>query len=71
MPSDYDEYVHRIGRTGRVGNLGLATSFFNEKNVNICVNLYHLLVETKQEVPLWLPDLAYQHQQVKHESKRN
>ncbi|KAI6652794.1 pL10 [Oopsacas minuta] len=71
LPSDYDEYVHRIGRTGRVGNLGLATSFFNEKNVNICVNLYHLLVETKQEVPMWLPDLAYQHQQIKHESKRH
>merc|ERR1712098_974434 len=26
MPSDVDEYVHRIGRTGRVGNLGKATS---------------------------------------------
>ena len=22
LPSDIDEYVHRIGRTGRVGNLG-------------------------------------------------
>merc|ERR1712037_729620 len=27
MPDDVDEYVHRIGRTGRVGNLGKATSF--------------------------------------------
>ena len=25
----------RIGRTGRMGNLGLATSFFNEKNRNL------------------------------------
>uniref|UniRef100_T1GZQ9 RNA helicase n=1 Tax=Megaselia scalaris TaxID=36166 RepID=T1GZQ9_MEGSC len=32
LPSDVEEYVHRIGRTGRMGNLGVATSFFNEKN---------------------------------------
>ena len=24
LPSDIEEYIHRIGRTGRVGNLGLA-----------------------------------------------
>lgn len=23
LPSDIEEYVHRIGRTGRVGNLGM------------------------------------------------
>ena len=39
---------HRIGRTGRVGNLGLATSFFNDKNRNVCRDLLTLLTETKQ-----------------------
>ena len=29
LPSSIDEYVHRIGRTGRCGNLGKATSFFS------------------------------------------
>ena len=29
LPSDIDEYVHRIGRTGRCGNLGTATSFYS------------------------------------------
>ena len=29
MPSSTDEYVHRIGRTGRCGNKGRATSFFD------------------------------------------
>jgi probable ATP-dependent RNA helicase DDX4 len=29
MPKDVDEYVHRVGRSGRVGNLGKATSFFD------------------------------------------
>ena len=59
LPSDIEEYVHRIGRTGRVGNLGLATSFFNEKNRNICRDLLDLLAETKQEVPSWLESMAY------------
>lgn len=31
LPSLIDDYVHRIGRTGRVGNPGRATSFFDEK----------------------------------------
>uniref|UniRef100_A0A2K5SEF7 RNA helicase n=1 Tax=Cebus imitator TaxID=2715852 RepID=A0A2K5SEF7_CEBIM len=61
LPSGIEEYVHRIGRTGRVGNLGLATSFFNEKNVNITKDLLDLLIEAKQEVPSWLEHMAYEH----------
>lgn len=63
MPTDFEEYVHRIGRTGRVGHTGLATSFFNEKNRNIARDLLDLLVEAKQEVPNWLDSMAYQAQQ--------
>uniref|UniRef100_A0A671ND28 RNA helicase n=1 Tax=Sinocyclocheilus anshuiensis TaxID=1608454 RepID=A0A671ND28_9TELE len=62
LPSDIEEYVHRIGRTGRVGNLGLATSFFNDKNSNITKDLLDIVVEAKQEVPSWLESLAYEHQ---------
>uniref|UniRef100_A0A673LQ66 RNA helicase n=1 Tax=Sinocyclocheilus rhinocerous TaxID=307959 RepID=A0A673LQ66_9TELE len=62
LPSDIEEYVHRIGRTGRVGNLGLATSFYNDKNSNITKDLLDILVEAKQEVPSWLENLAYEHQ---------
>ncbi|KAF6072972.1 DEAD-box helicase 3 Y-linked [Phyllostomus discolor] len=61
LPSDIEEYVHRIGRTGRVGNLGLATSFFNERNINITKDLLDLLIEAKQEVPSWLENMAYEH----------
>lgn len=31
LPRSRDEYVHRIGRTGRVGNIGLATSFYDSR----------------------------------------
>uniref|UniRef100_A0A1I8FRF3 RNA helicase n=1 Tax=Macrostomum lignano TaxID=282301 RepID=A0A1I8FRF3_9PLAT len=58
LPSDIEEYVHRIGRTGRVGNLGRATSFFNDKNRNIVKDLRELLVESNQPVPDWLARVA-------------
>jgi len=54
LPSDIEEYVHRIGRTGRMGNIGVATSFFNEKNRNLVRDLVELIAETKQEMPMWL-----------------
>eukprot|EP00741_Cyanophora_paradoxa_P010846 tig00020544_g10485.t2 len=53
LPNDIDDYVHRIGRTGRAGNTGIATALFNEKNRNICKQLYELFVENGQEVPDW------------------
>nr|XP_039253499.1 ATP-dependent RNA helicase DDX3X-like [Styela clava] len=65
LPSDIDEYVHRIGRTGRVGNVGLATSFFNKKNLNIGKDLVDLLMEANQEVPPWLEQMAVNHQKGK------
>lgn len=35
LPKSIDEYVHRIGRTGRVGNRGKAVSFFDADQVII------------------------------------
>ncbi|XP_076276990.1 ATP-dependent RNA helicase bel isoform X2 [Lasioglossum baleicum] len=57
LPGDVEEYVHRIGRTGRMGNLGLATSFFNSKNHNLVRDLVSLLVEANQELPDWLENM--------------
>lgn len=63
MPSDIEEYVHRIGRTGRVGHTGLSTSFFNDKNRNISRDLIDILSDAKQEIPSWLESMGYQAQQ--------
>ena len=55
--SDYGgihEYVHRIGRTARIGNVGMATSFYNDKNEDVADALTKLLVETNQNVPNFL-----------------
>jgi len=44
--------------------VGLATSFFNDKNKPIVKDLVSLLVESHQEVPPWLDQLAYKTPQV-------
>ena len=52
MPNEIEFYCHRIGRTGRGGKTGVATSFIN-KNVaeSTLLDLKHLLREAKQHVP--------------------
>lgn len=54
LPTDIDDYVHRIGRTGRAGNTGVATSFFNRGNRNIVRDLCDILKEANQEIPSFL-----------------
>ncbi|KAI1379841.1 P-loop containing nucleoside triphosphate hydrolase protein [Hypoxylon crocopeplum] len=48
------EYVHRIGRTGRIGYTGTATSFYTERDSDIAEDLTKMLMETKQQVPDFL-----------------
>lgn len=54
LPTDIDDYVHRIGRTGRAGNTGTATAFFNRGNRNIVRELCDILKEANQDVPQFL-----------------
>lgn len=58
LPNDIDDYVHRIGRTGRAGKSGLATAFFNEGNLSMAKPLADLMQEANQEVPEWLTRYA-------------
>ena len=58
LPNDIDDYVHRIGRTGRAGKTGLATAFFNENNLSLARPLADLMQESNQEVPAWLTRYA-------------
>merc|ERR1719348_2441005 len=55
LPNEEGEYVHRIGRTGRCGNTGRATSFvdFNTDG-NIVRALIPILNDAGQPVPDWL-----------------
>jgi len=52
MPKEIENYVHRIGRTGRCGKTGVATTFINKAcEETILLDLKHLLLEAKQRIP--------------------
>lgn len=53
-----DQYVHRIGRTGRVGNPGRAISFMTERDLKMAPALVALLNDSGQVVPDWLAEAA-------------
>ena len=59
LPSDIDDYTHRIGRTGRAGKKGRATALFLEsKDGQIARSLVDLMSEANQEVPTWLTQVS-------------
>merc|ERR1719411_1021916 len=51
FPMTIEDYVHRIGRTGRAGKDGVAHSFFTKKDRMLAGCLVHVLKEAGQEVP--------------------
>lgn len=59
LPKEIDDYIHRIGRTGRVGNLGKATSFYDPaQDKSLAASLLKVLEDAGQIVPDWLRDEA-------------
>ena len=58
LPTDLDSYIHRIGRTGRAGNRGIATAFFNESNEPFLSNFLKHIYTTKQNIPEGLQEYA-------------
>ena len=59
MPEDIENYVHRIGRTGRRGQKGMSTTYINRSiEEAILLDLKHLLMEAHQKVPEFLQNLG-------------
>ena len=55
MARDVESYVHRIGRTGRAGELGTAITFWNPDYDIVCSPaLCKIARDAGQEVPDWL-----------------
>jgi len=69
LPDNIDDYIHRIGRTGRIGNRGSATSYITTDlanppnlhptvNVKMVLKLIDMMNYMNQSVPQWLKELA-------------
>ncbi|CAB3398818.1 unnamed protein product [Caenorhabditis bovis] len=57
-PNNSEDYVHRIGRTGRRDKKGTAYTFFTPQNAAKAKDLLKVLDEAKQNVPQQLRDMA-------------
>ncbi|OQR73481.1 ATP-dependent RNA helicase vasa [Tropilaelaps mercedesae] len=58
LPRDIDDYVHRVGRTGRVGQPGKAIAFYTSADAMLAPNLVDALEECGQPVPDFVSNAA-------------
>ncbi|KAJ7974595.1 putative Dead box ATP-dependent RNA helicase [Quillaja saponaria] len=58
FPTGVEDYVHRIGRTGRAGATGLAYTFFGDQDTKHASDLIKVLEGANQRVPPELRDMA-------------
>lgn len=57
-PGNSEDYIHRIGRTGRSDTLGTSYTFFTENNARQASDLVSVLREAKQDIEPRLLDMA-------------
>ncbi|KAI9088322.1 hypothetical protein DFS34DRAFT_190873 [Phlyctochytrium arcticum] len=58
FPNNIEDYIHRIGRTGRANTTGTAYTFFTAENYKHARDLVKILDEARQEVDPKLRELA-------------
>lgn len=51
FPTNTEDYIHQIGRTGRAGAKGVAITFFTSENSKSARELVGILREAQQEIP--------------------
>jgi ATP-dependent RNA helicase DDX46/PRP5 len=57
-PNHLEDYIHKIGRTGRAGARGTAITFITPSERHLAYDLIKILDASGQEVPEVLQDLA-------------
>ncbi|KAM7268944.1 hypothetical protein ACFE04_011110 [Oxalis oulophora] len=58
FPTGVEDYVHRIGRTGRAGATGTAYTFFGDQDAKYASQLIKILEGANQKVPQEVRELA-------------
>jgi len=51
FPGQLEDYIHRVGRTGRAGREGISYTFFTREDWKHAYKLIDILEETRQKVP--------------------
>lgn len=68
MPASVEEYIHQVGRAGRLGKTGWALTFINNTNKPVFLDLVETLQPLGVQLPEELlnsPDLLQQKQRTK------
>jgi ATP-dependent RNA helicase DDX5/DBP2 len=58
FPGNVEDYVHRIGRTGRAGAKGTAYTFFTRKDAGKASSLVKIMEQAGQQIPPELLNMA-------------
>merc|ERR1712151_132699 len=58
FPNQIEDYIHRVGRTGRAGATGSSYTFFTQDKARHAGSLIKVLQEANQPVPAELEKLA-------------
>lgn len=58
FPNSSEDYIHRIGRTGRSSQTGTSYAFFTQNNSRLAKELVNVLKEANQQVSPKLAEMA-------------
>ena len=58
FPNNLEDYVHRIGRTGRSGKTGISYAFFTSENYALVKQVKSFLIKAEQQIPEKFEELS-------------
>jgi superfamily II DNA/RNA helicase len=58
VPNNVDNYIHRIGRTGRIGHPGIAHVLVEDKPCFVYRDILEVMLDARQDIPDWFAELA-------------
>ncbi|XP_005997780.1 probable ATP-dependent RNA helicase DDX59 [Latimeria chalumnae] len=70
MPPSMDEYIHQIGRAGRLGHRGTAITFINNNNKKLFLDVVKRVKPTGSQLPPQLLNSPYYYEQQRKEQQR-
>uniref|UniRef100_A0A3Q0RJZ3 RNA helicase n=1 Tax=Amphilophus citrinellus TaxID=61819 RepID=A0A3Q0RJZ3_AMPCI len=71
MPNTMDEYVHQVGRAGRLGHRGTAITFLNNNNKRLFLGVVNRVKPTGSILPPQLLNSPHLHEQQRRERQKN
>lgn len=57
LPSNRENYIHRIGRSGRFGRKGVAINFITDNDARQLKDIEHFYNTVIEEMPMSIVDL--------------